>query len=599
MLQLWLKAFFPITIVVNMPKRKKEEHASKRQSFSPAAYKLLESWAWGDMSAASLQELAQSIVMTYGHQVEDVAELARLGAHGNSKANCQRDLFRLPQLASLKVPEPYLVEADVITYQAGSAQLVQATIAVLRPFDWVQTLHKHGLIDLVLGSATNVKSFWSQVKATDPKLYNNPVKDVPAWKEKVYPFYVHGDAGPHQKHDSINVHSMMSLVAPPMGVDYCMLLLCAIPEQCRATEKKCKNLGLAFKEDTWDAVGRVLAQSWQDLLYGDGPIKGIIWVAPADCDHLSKDYGLPHHSKNQPCMRCKGNKSDIPISDVRPSAKWRHHCYTPEQLAREPLTTHWLLTAPGVGHFSFVYDTMHCLDIGVSSHVVANVFHDCIYKDFAGTKPTKMKLLNERMVQGYNELNISHTYRVRKLEFQYFGSISSPHQNYPELMSSAIKAAQTRHLVPVCLWILEKHCDATTEYQKRRLYCVKALSDLYGIIDRSPLFLSDEDHILYKKTTQKFLLHYLELSKMAAATSGLVGKYQWSFVPKFHYMEHIAEDSAYISPKAVWCYSGESMVGTTTRLAQACLSGMAPHNVPKTVVSKYRLGKHLQFHSPE
>ena len=178
----------PIIIVGKMPKRKAEQLARQSKSFSPAAYKLLESWAWGDMSAAALQELARAIVMTFGHGVEDVADLARLGAHGNSSANCQRDLFRLPQLANLKVPEPYLVDADVITYQAGSAQLVQTTIPVLRPFDWVQTLHKHGLTDLVLGSATNVKSFWSKVKATDPKLYNNPVKDVPAWKERCIRF---------------------------------------------------------------------------------------------------------------------------------------------------------------------------------------------------------------------------------------------------------------------------------------------------------------------------------------------------------------------------------------------------------------------------
>ena len=60
---------------------------------------------WLVCKATCLQELAQSIVMTYGVDgAEDMAALSRLGAHGWSDGNIQRDLMKL--FKNLKAPEP-------------------------------------------------------------------------------------------------------------------------------------------------------------------------------------------------------------------------------------------------------------------------------------------------------------------------------------------------------------------------------------------------------------------------------------------------------------------------------------------------------------
>ena len=62
-----------------------------------------------------------------------------------------------------------------------------------------------------------------------------------------------------------------------------------------------------------------------------------------------------------------------------------------------------------------------------------------------------------------------------------------------------------------------------------------------------------------------------------------------------HYQEHIAQESKFLNPAAIWCYPGEHLVGNATKLAAACLSGMAPEKVSSTVCLKYQVGKHLQF----
>ena len=56
-----------------------------------------------------------------------------------------------------------------------------------------------------------------------------------------------------------------------------------------------------------------------------------------------------------------------------------------------------------------------------------------------------------------------------------------------------------------------------------------------------------------------------------------------------------AEASLSLSPRAFWCYAGESMVGTVASLAASCLRNTAPHQVSVAVCSKYKLAKHLQF----
>ena len=122
---------------------------------------------------------------------------------------------------------------------------------------------------------------------------------------------------------------------------------------------------------------------------------------------------------------------------------------------------------------------------------------------------------------------------------------------------------------------------------------MKNLADSYDIVDNSSAFLSDSECKRYQGCIDKFLFHYVALALGSAKSTARIGQYQWSFVPKFHYLLHIAEDAKYLSPRLFWCYGGESMVGVITSIAQSCLSGMPPWRVTWTVCMKYSVARHL------
>ena len=69
-------------------------------------------WAWGEISAVSVQELAAASVKA-GVTDPHVRQLASLGAQGNSPQNCHRDVLRksLPEVCA---PAPHVLQASVL-----------------------------------------------------------------------------------------------------------------------------------------------------------------------------------------------------------------------------------------------------------------------------------------------------------------------------------------------------------------------------------------------------------------------------------------------------------------------------------------------------
>ena len=198
---------------------------------------------WLVCKATCLQELAQSIVMTYGVDgAEDMAALSRLGAHGWSDGNIQRDLMTL--FKNLKAPEPEKIKAPVFKKDAGQWRTAMELVSVFLPHDWFECIASHDLMDPIFG-ARDVAEFWKQVSDDDPRLFKNPMKQVQSWKRKFIPFLVHGDGAPHHKHDSIQISSCKSMLTK-LPVNMAMLLLAGLPEAMSCTEKRCNDRRLTF-----------------------------------------------------------------------------------------------------------------------------------------------------------------------------------------------------------------------------------------------------------------------------------------------------------------------------------------------------------------
>ena len=234
------------------------------------------------------------------------------------------------------------------------------------------------------------------------------------------------------------------------------------------------------------------------------------------------------------------------------------------------------------------------MEIDASQHAIANVLYDIFFKELKGNNAKKLADLNLEIKKAYDKAGVPGDMRIQWFDVKTFCDTSAPHQNYPELMTSVVKARKTRYLVPAAYELARKFCKNDT-YSSRRFYCLKNLHEAYQIVDEHPLFLPDAAYVKYKACVENFLSHYVALAQYSVRCTDRIGQFQWSFVPKFHFMNHIVDDALYLSPKAFWCYSGETMVGIVTRIAQSCLAGLPPWKVSQTLCIKYGVAKALQF----
>lgn len=550
--------------------------------------------------------------MTFGvDSPRDISALSKLGAHGESAGNIQRDLMKL--FKHLKAPEPERIRTSVFKKEAGAWRTAMEEVSVFLPHDWFECIASHDLMDPIFG-AKEVPNFWKQVSDKDPRLFMNPMKRVTHWKEKFIPFLVHGDGAPHHKHDSIQVSSFKSMLSIE-AVNTAMLLLAGLPEAMRCTEKRCNDRRLPFLGDTDDFLGHYYVWSWNAVFEGKHPstdpwkrpfaagsrratlagkwldevhqMRGCIWRAPADCAHLSHEYGLPSHSSTELCMCCPGNDSDIPWRDFSANAVWKSAIFGPQQLLERPMCRHWMLQISGFSAHCFVYDPMHCIEIGPGGIAVANIMYDLLYKIYTGFKGERLQRLFKDIQDSYDALGITDN-KISKLEYSYFSTPAAPHQNYPDIMHSAIKARQCRYLIPVMAKLCNDYLQPEDKYSCHRLECLQGLANALDIVDAGGLFLGTELKA-YETAMNSFLVHFAALRVLSG------DRQQWNMTPKLHYMVHIMMEAKWLSPKAVWCYSGEHMVGNVAALAQSCLSGTPPHMVPETLCFKYRVGKHMQL----
>ena len=64
----------------------------------------------------------------------------------------------------------------------------------------------------------------------------------------------------------------------------------------------------------------------------------------------------------------------------------------------------------------------------------------------------------------------------------------------------------------------------------------------------------------------------------------------FNFVPKNHYLFHLAMLGQHMSPKLAWCYSGEDLMHKVKTLAQGSFRGTRVKHLGNKVLAKYLVG---------
>ena len=129
------------------------------------------------------------------------------------------------------------------------------------PHDWIACLAEEGLLDRLFGTPMQIQVFWNQVLDGDPKFHRNPIRAEPGWNKLFVPIEYHGDAAPHQKHDTLDTSSMRSLLSL-LPVEISSLLISSIPSACKASRKICKERGVEFIGDSEEELGIFVSWSF-------------------------------------------------------------------------------------------------------------------------------------------------------------------------------------------------------------------------------------------------------------------------------------------------------------------------------------------------
>ena len=573
------------------------------QLLPPLIVCLLNKWCWGSISAPEFQEISHAAVLS-GCKDESIRDFARIGSYGTWQQNCHRDLLAKLPVESLVAPA-YNVTIPRNDPKSTLTEPDRGECPVKLPCLWLSLLSNSEdlkpILDCFFGSPARVAEFWEAQDEKNPKFRQllDALED-PSDLEHCYPIVIHSDAAEYQEEDSLLTVSFRGLLA----------------EHCDETTME-DNLWITSypKSATWPGQDGTLHHLWswiswslqclfsnvwlptgpfgedltRDPFWSDlvgkailpGRFKAVVWAIAGDMENFQNEFGLRHQSSNDMCHLCGANKSDRPFNDQRRSAAWACTLH----MVQVGLT-HPIFLLPYMSVYFFALDVLHILDLGISAHMIGNLFFDLVFLQLPGNREANLKTVWTHVLQ--NCQDIEHGKGLTRLEFRNFTDWRKPWSTYPCM--SHVKAAHVRKLVPLAAKLAIEYNTGSPAHQ-HRADMLANLDAFYTCLYEQAVVPDFSVALMAAKNMQMCLEHYSWLAADALEKRHMM----YSEVPKHHYAVHLAQQNLFLNAAAVWTYGGESYVGKASRLAMSCNKGTASFDVPYKMCEKIDVAHALQF----
>ena len=546
----------------------------------PLTKTLKQKWASGKMSSKDIQEMAASAEWS---GAEGVSAMSTAGASGAHPQNMQRSLlnfFGKPACA------PDFTWVRLPTSNGDIAH------PVLLPHEFFSSLFHHGkqVWDKdIRGPDGLVSEFWraiadSEIVANHPGL---SLKHI----GKTIPIGLHGDAGSFSFQDSLLVLSWNSLTGAMGGSGFCRRLVFTFVRKQDATPAVMAVLWKVFAwsvnalltgitpEEDWEGRatrggGEYIAHGWRASLI---QVRG-------DWEFYANMLGFANWAnKGRMCWMCSAEK-DGPRTwrNFGPAAPWRptrkSHRSWQEELEREGSSMPLLFALViGLSLPCLMIDVMHCLDLGVTSHIVANIFVHCIRKHAFGgrTIEENTTLLNEHLKKWSRKARAAASLQG-PLTWERLKTKSG----FPKLKA---KAAATRVLMEYALELAQLHCrDDLRIVAIAQLHC-----EFYALLASSGLVMSQASIDRIRVIAPEICVLYTQLSRDALDRRTRM----WKMTPKWHIFLHLAEwqiPNLKLNPRSFWTYGDENLVGQTIEVAESChVVTLAPTALAKWLLLEF------------
>ena len=453
-------------------------------------------------------------------------------------------------------------------------------------------------INRIRGVEGAARQFWNSVQHND-FVTNHPYLPRDSW-DTMIPLSFHGDGGGFNKHDSLFTLSWSSLLGggPTMQSKFVF-----------TTVKKSEMV-----DDTLDHLQEALSWSMNVLLSGETP--HLSWKRqPLDGGGVPLANGyratlcqvrgdwefywqLFHFvrwdEKEMMCPFCRASNDITDPShswtDFNSAAWWRGTFWTHDAYLNH-LRARGIPIPPIFGPRGVIglrlccvtIDVLHCLDQGVTAHMVGNVmwYYAIIVGCFGGGSiAAKIKRLAADLADWYR--------RSPSVSSKLRGALTAERirisGDWPRLKA---KAAATRHLAAYALDLavrfgrVDSLGDFVKTHDELTIAVCQLMVEFYHTINSESMQLSAAGQARIQELGHQFAFMYGRLSKMCFDR----GIRLWKLSPKLHMFMHLClwQILEWGNPRFWWVYGDEDLVGIMIHIAET----VHPTTLAASVLSKW------------
>ena len=378
---------------------------------------------------------------------------------------------------------------------------------------------------------------------------------------RTVPIGMHGDGGAFPHNDSLFVLTWNSLIGsgPTRATRFLMTI---VPKS-------------EMVPGTMPAIMKVLICSFNLMLTGIDSNNDFLaerWKASlaqlrGDWEFYTMPSFLAFPKWNQVgrmCWKCLavGNDEDpLKYSRFDKNAPWRftrqdHETYL-AGFADASLIPLLLSTCIGFRIELVMADVLHCLDLGVASHIVGNIFWILIANHtFASNIADSIKVLDALLIQWQKDNRIVNKYKGHVTPERVRTS-----KSWPKLKS---KGAPMHPVASFALALAKEYKEHVGE---DCVLVIDLLVQFYAVMDRNGHFFPEHEKREIQRIGSKLCRTYCKLAAKAAAE----GERLWKATPKLHLFLHLCEwDVDMGNPRFFWCYADEDMVGQMIKAGESC-----------------------------
>ena len=290
---------------------------------------------------------------------------------------------------------------------------------------------------------------------------------------------LHDDAGPISNADSAYIRNWFSPLGFGKETDTRFLL---------ATSVKTKY-------DVADLSWQLILDDFEQLAGPRAPGEwGLLPLfTTSDLEYCCNDLGLSHYNANECCFFCGANTTTISHNNYHRAAGWRFTIRNDAEFLvalRRPL--HPVVAHSWFSRLTHRLDLLHLFDHhGAASHITANISAKHIRRASAvlpgATQEDRLDFLNDDIRGFYSADRVEHRMPRLKLANLY-------KEGFPELHGQAVKAANTRALVPYVKNLQPRAVafDGSLS-NKHALKVVDSLDESYRIMYSAGYFLQEQE----------------------------------------------------------------------------------------------------------